>query len=116
MNEKRDSMLGEIRALKSLLADTDYMCLKYAEGALTESEFSEIKARRAGWRAKINELEIELDKLRPAEPPEEDAPAEQEPTEGETEPEPSEFERETKEVVDVEPETDGETDNNTKED
>lgn len=68
MNEKYERINGEICALKSLLADTDYMCLKYAEGALTDGEFSEIKARRAEWRVRINELESERDALAAAEP------------------------------------------------
>lgn len=67
MNEKYECINGEICALKSLLADTDYMCLKYAEGAMTDEDFSEVKARRAGWRAKINELESERDALAAAE-------------------------------------------------
>jgi hypothetical protein len=60
MDEKIEIMSGEIYALKSLLADTDYACLKYAEGALSEEDFADTKARRAEWRAKINALEAEL--------------------------------------------------------
>jgi hypothetical protein len=63
MNEKHEQILGEIIALKSLLTDTDYQCLKYAEGALTEAEFADTKAKRKTWREKINELEDELDAL-----------------------------------------------------
>jgi hypothetical protein len=61
MDEKIEIMRGEIYALKSLLADTDYVCLKYAEGALSEENFADTKARRAQWRAKINALEAELE-------------------------------------------------------
>jgi hypothetical protein len=57
MNEQYEQIRGEIIALKSLLADTDYQCMKYAEGALTESEFADTKAKRAAWREKVNELE-----------------------------------------------------------
>lgn len=54
-----DDIMAEIAALKSLLRDTDYQALKYAEGALTEAEYAETKAKRAVWRARINELEEE---------------------------------------------------------
>jgi hypothetical protein len=63
MNEKHEQIQGEIIALKSLLADTDYQCLKYAEGALTEAEFADTKAKRRAWREKVNELEAELEAL-----------------------------------------------------
>lgn len=53
-------IMAEIVALKSLLRDTDYQALKFAEGALTESEYAETRAKRAAWRARINELEAEL--------------------------------------------------------
>lgn len=65
MNENYERISGEIYALKSLLADTDYVCLKHAEGALADEDFAEVKAQRAGWRAKINELECELENLAP---------------------------------------------------
>jgi hypothetical protein len=61
MNEKTERIRGEIYALKSLLADTDYVCMKYAEGALSEEDFADTKARRVEWRAKINALEAELE-------------------------------------------------------
>ena len=47
----------EIAELKKKLADTDYMAIKYAEGALTEKEYAEMKAQRQAWRDRINELE-----------------------------------------------------------
>ncbi len=57
MNITRDSIQGEITALKMLLADTDYQCLKYAEGAISEAAYAETKASRAAWREQINALE-----------------------------------------------------------
>lgn len=62
---------GEITALKSLLADSDYSILKTLEGLLNctsatgiitflkdvTSDIKEIVAKRAAWRARINELE-----------------------------------------------------------
>lgn len=47
----------EVERLKSELASTDYKCLKYVDGALTESEYAEVKVYRAELRRKINELE-----------------------------------------------------------
>lgn len=61
MGNRRDDIQSEITALKMLLGETDYRCLKYAEGALTEEEYSQTKAQRAAWRGKINELEAALD-------------------------------------------------------
>ena len=54
-----DEIMAEITALKSLLRDTDYQCLKYAEGALTEAEYAGTRAQRAAWRERINELEAQ---------------------------------------------------------
>lgn len=47
----------EVVRLKGELASTDYKCLKYVDGALTEQEYAEVKAYRASLRARINELE-----------------------------------------------------------
>lgn len=47
----------EIAKLKRRLLDTDYQAIKYAEGRLTEEEYTEMKARRQAWRDRINELE-----------------------------------------------------------
>ena len=47
----------EIERLKAELASTDYKCLKYVDGALSESEYAEVKAYRQSLRARINELE-----------------------------------------------------------
>lgn len=49
-----------ISQLKQNLSNTDYLCLKYAEGELTEEEYAPIKAQRKAWRAEINRLEEEL--------------------------------------------------------
>lgn len=46
----------EVKRLKGELASTDYKCLKYVDGALSESEYAEIRAYRAELRARINEL------------------------------------------------------------
>ena len=47
----------EVERLKAELAATDYKCLKYIDGALTEEEYAEVRAHRAELRARINELE-----------------------------------------------------------
>ena len=52
--------LLEISKLKRELAETDYKCLKYVDGALTEEEYAPIKAQRAEFRRQINELEAKL--------------------------------------------------------
>ena len=48
---------AEIQRLKSELASTDYKCLKYVDGVLSDEEYAEVKAYRAELRARINELE-----------------------------------------------------------
>lgn len=51
---------NRISELKSLLAQTDYQAIKYAEGQISESDYSEMKAQRQAWRDEINELETEV--------------------------------------------------------
>lgn len=50
---------AEIQRLKSELASTDYKCLKYVDGALSDEEYAKVRAYRAELRAKINELRTE---------------------------------------------------------
>ena len=47
----------EISELKIKLAATDYQAIKYAEGVLSEEEYTDMKAQRQLWRDRINELE-----------------------------------------------------------
>ena len=54
----------QIRAIKRKLANTDYQAIKYAEGELTAEEFAPMKEQRKAWRAEINALEEELERLR----------------------------------------------------
>lgn len=84
MEEKHEAIQGEITALKSLLADSDYKANKLIEGLVATmqgatavnfisrfvawlsdaaTEFGDVMASRAAWRAKINELEAELENL-----------------------------------------------------
>ena len=46
----------EVERLKAELSATDYKCLKYVDGAISDEEYAEVKAHRAELRAKINEL------------------------------------------------------------
>lgn len=50
-----------IEVCKAQLASTDYQCLKYAEGELTEDEYAPIKKLRKQLRKQINELEDRLE-------------------------------------------------------
>ena len=47
----------KVAQLKAELSATDYKCLKYVDGALTEEEYAEVKKYRASLRKQINELE-----------------------------------------------------------
>lgn len=44
----------EIAELKKELAETDYKCLKFVDGALSEEEYAPIRAYRQALRDKIN--------------------------------------------------------------
>ena len=52
--------LKKIQELKSLLLNTDYKAIKYAEGLITEEEYEPIKQQRQSWRDEINRLEKEI--------------------------------------------------------
>lgn len=52
--------LSQIEILKSKLKSTDYQAIKYAEGEITESDYTVIRMARAEWRKQINKLEEEL--------------------------------------------------------
>ena len=58
--DPKDEIRWQIINLKKQLSDTDYKAIKYAEGILSEEEYAEDKAKRAGWRAEINRLEARL--------------------------------------------------------
>lgn len=50
----------KIAELKHKLEETDYKAIKYAEGLISEEEYSETKAQRQSWRDEINKLEQEV--------------------------------------------------------
>ena len=56
----KDQYRLEITQLKKQLSDTDYKAIKYAEGQISESEYSSVRAKRQGYRDRINELEALL--------------------------------------------------------
>ena len=58
---KPQSLINQekITELKSQLAETDYICIKIAEGAATHADYAEIIAQRQAWRSEINRLEQE---------------------------------------------------------
>jgi hypothetical protein len=54
---KQKGYRDRIAQLKKLLADSDYKAIKYAEGLISETEYTITKAQRQGWRDEINTLE-----------------------------------------------------------
>ena len=52
---------NQIEGLKAELAKTDYKCLKFVDGALTEEEYAEVRTYRQSLRDQINQLESELE-------------------------------------------------------
>jgi len=54
---KQKGYRERIAELKKLLAESDYKALKYAEGLISESEYTITKAQRQAWRDEINTLE-----------------------------------------------------------
>ena len=49
-----------ISELKQKLAETDYVCLKFVDGELTQAEYAETWQKRKQWREEINKLEKEI--------------------------------------------------------
>ena len=58
---EKDNIIAEIEQYKAKLASTDYQCLKYAEGELTEDEYAPIRELRKQLRKQINALEDRLE-------------------------------------------------------
>lgn len=54
---KQTAYRARIAELKKLLMDSDYKAIKYAEGAISEAEYTITKAQRQAWRDEINTLE-----------------------------------------------------------
>ena len=56
---EEDIKQARIADLKQLLADTDYVVIKIAEGSATKEEYADIIEQRKAWREEIRELENE---------------------------------------------------------
>lgn len=54
---------AQILKLKKQLISTDYQAIKYAEGRITEEEFSPVSEQRQLWRDEINNLEAQIAEL-----------------------------------------------------
>ena len=48
---------GRIAALKRLLADTDYIAVKIAEGSATKADYAQKISERQAWREELRTLE-----------------------------------------------------------
>lgn len=55
--------LSRINYLKQYLASTDYQAIKFAEGEISEADYTPIKEQRRAYRAEINQLETEITNL-----------------------------------------------------
>lgn len=58
--EEKAQKLFRINELKTLLSQSDYRAIKYAEGLYTEEEYKPYKELRQAYRDEINELEAQL--------------------------------------------------------
>ena len=55
--ERIEEIQIEIATLKQELANSDYMAIKYAEGFITESDYTNVRNQRQALRDEINKLE-----------------------------------------------------------
>ena len=63
LNNRKAEIKEQINHYKSLLAETDYRAIKYAEGYYTEEQYAPYKAERQACRDAINQLEQQLAEL-----------------------------------------------------
>lgn len=52
---------ARIQEYKDKLIDTDYQAIKYAEGVLSEEEYTPMKKQRQEWREMVNKYQKEYD-------------------------------------------------------
>ena len=64
MLDKSTEIEQKILKLQVKLSQTDYMVIKYVEGAISEANYLNIKNQRQAWRNEINQLETELEMYR----------------------------------------------------
>ena len=55
---------SQINEYKRRLNNTDYMAIKYAEGAISAQDYEAMRTQREAWRANIRYLENELEYLK----------------------------------------------------
>ena len=63
-NELIEKYNNEITLLKNLLSQSDYICLKWCEGLISDIEYEYTKNKRKEYRLKINQLEQEIEQLK----------------------------------------------------
>ena len=54
----------KIKALKVKLQSTDYLAIKFFEGAITMEEYAPIREQRRQWRLEIGLLEAKLEEIK----------------------------------------------------
>lgn len=64
MNETVIEICAEIAQLQCDLASTDYVCNKIVEGVATREDYADILTQRQVWRARINELQTQLEQMK----------------------------------------------------
>lgn len=64
MNETVIEICAEIAQLQCDLAATDYVCNKIVEGVATREDYADILTQRQVWRARINELQTQLEQMK----------------------------------------------------
>ncbi len=62
-NARKEELQRQINHYKSLLTESDYRAIKYAEGYYTEEQYAPYKAERQACRDAINQLEQQLAEL-----------------------------------------------------
>ncbi len=60
---EKDLLNQDLWKYKNELQATDYKCLKFVDGALTEEEYAEVRVQRQALRDKINEIQAKIDAL-----------------------------------------------------
>ena len=64
MGDKILEHYEQINELKMKLCNTDYIAIKYAEGAISAQDFEVFRTQREAWRANIRYLENEIEYLK----------------------------------------------------
>jgi hypothetical protein len=62
-SDYKEDFSERIAELKQLLANTDYVVIKIAEGSATKEEYANVIEQRKAWREEIRELENESDSI-----------------------------------------------------